>query len=146
MCERQRRTDKCIVLCVYVCIHAATSSQLVNIEKLLGDGGEQLPQAQINIKSPMQINVCDIELYDVSFNIYFHDSSSNALSPTFRYLCCVLSPCEVSVGSVNSECVGKHTKHGGPSGSLPGAQRKESHVGESHQTQIYGLLAACVSL
>lgn len=51
MCERQRRTDKCIVLCVYVCIHAATGSQLVNIEKLLVDRGEQLPQAEIDIKA-----------------------------------------------------------------------------------------------
>lgn len=74
--------------------------------------------------SPVQSNVNDIKLYDMSFfNFYFHDPSFNPLSPRIFVVWFLHSKPLLAVWIQNSESImGKHTKHLRLTGSLPGAQ------------------------
>lgn len=102
MCERQRHTDKCVVLCVYGCIHVAhlKATSLWILKSCLETGENNYCDApgSNRYKSPVQSNFSDIKLYDVSFNFYFHDSSSNPpplTSISLLFSVCIWSHCRL---------------------------------------------------
>lgn len=91
-----------------------------------GDKGEQLLQC-LGLKSIYKPHAKQRQwhkaIWYVIFNFYFHDPSSNPLSPRIFVVCFLHSKPLLAVWIQNSECItGKHTKHLGLAGSLPGAQ------------------------